>query len=95
MNCNLLEIDPRFGGTYCLHLQGQRLSEVSSLQEAGHLLVVGNLLGLHCDPEDEGSMFLQNVGEFLPDYTVLLLLLLLLLFICLFIYLFDCKWAFT
>jgi hypothetical protein len=28
------------------------------------------LLGVHIDPEDEGSTFLRNVIELLPNYTV-------------------------
>jgi hypothetical protein len=55
----------RFGGTNCLHLQGQTADsqrEVSRKQ---------NLFGLLFDPEDGGSMFLIIVGELVPDYTAL------------------------
>jgi hypothetical protein len=36
---------------------------------ACHLLHAGCLLGLLCDPEDGGSMFLPNVSKLLTDYT--------------------------
>jgi hypothetical protein len=28
--CSLVEVHQPFGGTYCLHLQGQRVSQVSN-----------------------------------------------------------------
>jgi hypothetical protein len=50
MPCSPLEVHRRFGGTYCLHIQGQRVSQARKQQEArSALLVVGN-------------MFLRNVG---------------------------------
>jgi hypothetical protein len=51
------------GGTYCFHLQGRRVSQVSKKQETC-------LLGSCFDPEDRGGTFLRNVDKFLlPNYT--------------------------
>jgi hypothetical protein len=35
------------------------------------MLLVGSFLDLFFNPEDRGSIFLQNIGELLPDYIVL------------------------
>jgi hypothetical protein len=49
----------RFGGSYCLHHQGLSVSR---------LFLAGYLLRLLFEPDDGGSMILQNVVELLPDY---------------------------
>jgi hypothetical protein len=35
------------------------------------MLIAGFFLGLLFNPEDGSSMFLQNIGELLPDYAAL------------------------
>jgi hypothetical protein len=62
-----------FGGTYCLHLQGQRLSLLSYQQEAGNadcgtldttrqtLLATCFLLVTYFDPKDGCSTFLTSI----------------------------------
>jgi hypothetical protein len=51
-----------FGETYCLHLNSQGESNLNICFFAGYLL------GLHSDPEDGGSMYLQSISEHLLDY---------------------------
>jgi hypothetical protein len=53
----------RFGGTYRINLQGPSFV---------WLLLVDYLFSSILVPEDGGSVFLRNVCELLPDYTVLL-----------------------
>jgi hypothetical protein len=71
--CGLVEIQLRFGVTYCLHLQVRRVSQANSQEEAGReqksVLLATFLVGFFLDPEDGGSMFLRNVSELLPNYT--------------------------
>jgi hypothetical protein len=51
-----------FGGTFCLHLQDQRISQARTKREAGGKLSHADfLLGLFFDPQFEGDMFLRNV----------------------------------
>jgi hypothetical protein len=57
--CGPVDVHLCFGGTYCLLLLGI----------SGSLLLAGYLLGLFFDPEDGGSMFLQDVREFIPANT--------------------------
>jgi hypothetical protein len=68
--CSPVEIDRRFGGTYCLHLKDQRVSQTRSKHQVGRystllyvILSACFFRGLLYSPEDGGSMFLQNVGE--------------------------------
>jgi hypothetical protein len=56
---SLVVVYQNFGGMYCLHLQGQRVSQTSNQQEGSRKL--GSLF----DPEDGDSMFLRNVSELL------------------------------
>jgi hypothetical protein len=58
--CSLLKVNRRFGGTYCLHLQGRKLSWARKQHDSRWLLP--SLLSLFFDPEDGGDMFLRNVG---------------------------------
>jgi hypothetical protein len=51
-----LKVNRHFGGTCRLHLQVRRISQAKN-QRGG-----GFLLGLFFDPEDEGDMFLRDVG---------------------------------
>jgi hypothetical protein len=48
--CSQWKVKGRFGGTYRLHLQDQRISRAR------------NQLDLFFNPEDGGDMFLLNVG---------------------------------
>jgi hypothetical protein len=43
----------------------------TSKKPACYLFHAGFLLGLFFGPEDEGDMFLRNVGQILTDYTAL------------------------
>jgi hypothetical protein len=65
---SLLEIYRRFGGTYCLHHQGDdnligKIHMCRGLQPQGtpHARIL-----LH--PDDGGRKHLRNVGQFVPDY---------------------------
>lgn len=49
-----------FSGTYSVHFQGWIISQSSNQWDAD---------GLPYNPENGGSVFLQNVCELLPDYT--------------------------
>jgi hypothetical protein len=63
--CNPLKVNRRFGGTYCLHLQGRKISRARNQLESRLVTYcdAGFLLSLHIfDPEDGGDMFLRNVG---------------------------------
>jgi hypothetical protein len=51
-SCSLVEVCRCSRGNYCLHLQSRRVSQAPCL-----------LLGLILDSEDEGKMFLRNVGQ--------------------------------
>jgi hypothetical protein len=61
--CSLVEIFLRFGGTYCLHRQGRKVSQTSN-KLACYLLHACFAF----DDEDKGSALLGEVGVFLPDY---------------------------
>jgi hypothetical protein len=62
MLCNLLKVNIHFGGTCCLHLQGQRISQKINQNERGgkqiHLLHADFLLVLFFDPEVGCDIFL-------------------------------------
>jgi hypothetical protein len=48
-----------FRGTYCLHLQVQRVSQArNKLKQAASSASAGFLLGSLFDPEDGGNMFI-------------------------------------
>jgi hypothetical protein len=52
--CSLLSVNRRFGGTYRLHLQGQK-NKLGTYIHAG-------CSAYFFDPEDGGDMFLRKVG---------------------------------
>jgi hypothetical protein len=52
--CGLVVVYRCLGGTYCLRIQGRRLSQASSKQS---------------DSEGGGSTVLRNFGELVPDYS--------------------------
>jgi hypothetical protein len=54
VTCSPLKVNRRFGGTFRLHFQ--------QATSACYLLQAGLLLVLFFVPEDEGDMFIQNVG---------------------------------
>jgi hypothetical protein len=53
-----LKVNRNFGGTYRLHLQGQKISE-ADLATSFH---ADFLLGLFFDHEDGGDMLFRNIG---------------------------------
>jgi hypothetical protein len=57
-----LKVNPHFGGTYRLHLQGPRISREETSVKGGKQSHTGFLLGLFFVPEDGGDMFLRNIG---------------------------------
>jgi hypothetical protein len=59
--CGLLKVNQRFRGTYRLHLQGQRISQVRN-QLCLLPASTDFLLGLFFDFEDGGNMFHRNIG---------------------------------
>jgi hypothetical protein len=72
--CSHLKINRRFGGKYCLKLQGGRISQARNQHEtnsAWYALRTGFLLVLFIDPEDGGGMFLVKVRWFSTDYTTI------------------------
>jgi hypothetical protein len=56
--CSPLKVSGRFGG-HRVHLQGRRIGPSALLAIFFH---AGFLLVLFFDPEDEGDMFLRNLG---------------------------------
>jgi hypothetical protein len=52
------------------NLNSELVINLTELQLASHLLLVGFLHGLLFDPED-GNMFLQNIGRLSTDYTAI------------------------
>jgi hypothetical protein len=56
MPCSPLKVNWRFGGTYRLHIQGQRISRARNCLSPAEFF-----LGLFY-PEDGGNIFLRNVG---------------------------------
>jgi hypothetical protein len=65
-----LEVSGRFGGTFHLHLQGQRMSQAMCFMLVSFLaysfilkiLHAGFFLGSLFDPEDGGDMFHQKIS---------------------------------
>jgi hypothetical protein len=43
--------------------------QVTNTISARHLLPAGFFIGYFFDPEDEGDIYLRNVGCFATDYT--------------------------
>jgi hypothetical protein len=63
--CSPLKVNRRFGVAYRLHLQGRRINRAkTSVKEGGKWTSCSTY-------EDEGDMFLRNVGWLLRDYTAL------------------------
>jgi hypothetical protein len=60
--CSPLKVKLRFGGTYRLHLHGRRISQARNQALLANSFHGGFFLGSFFDPEDEGDMFLRNVG---------------------------------
>jgi hypothetical protein len=56
---NLADFYQCFGGIYCYHHHGQILSEVNNKIQTSITFY----------PEDVNSMFLRNVGRYLPHFT--------------------------
>jgi hypothetical protein len=68
---SLLKVNGSFGRTCRLHLQSRRISLTRNQHDASRTaLRAGLLLGLFFDPEDEGNIFLRNVGLLSTDYTI-------------------------
>lgn len=65
---SLVLVHSRFGGNYCLHLQGWNVSQATKL--CFPLASYCSLLGLLFGSQGRRSTFFRNVGEFLPDYTL-------------------------
>jgi hypothetical protein len=63
MPCSLVEVFRRFGGTYCLQLQGQ------TKHQYYRLVLACYIVGLLFESEVGGTTFLRNVDRFLPEYT--------------------------
>jgi hypothetical protein len=61
-----LKVNQCFGGTCCLHIQSQRISQARNQQEAGRqlraLLHIGFLLGLFSNGDNGGDIFFRNIG---------------------------------
>jgi hypothetical protein len=65
--CSRLEVNRRFGRTYCIHLLRQRITQARN--SVSHLLRAGFLLCLFFDPEDGSEVILRNVCWLSTDYT--------------------------
>jgi hypothetical protein len=61
--CSPLRVIRRFGGTYRLHLQGRKISWARNLRQSRWQVKLYS--------EDEGDIFLRNVGWISRDYTAL------------------------
>jgi hypothetical protein len=71
MPCSLLKVNWHFGGTYCLHLRGRRISQARNQRESRWQAEPLVATSLFFNPEDVGNMFLQNVGWRSTDYMAL------------------------
>jgi hypothetical protein len=58
--CSLLKASRRFGGTFRLCLQGERISKGRNQNEAGSK----QSFAYSFDPEDGSGMFFQNISRF-------------------------------
>jgi hypothetical protein len=54
--CTPLKVNRRFGGIFCLHLQGLRINQVRNQYEAGSKQSPSFAFYLLFDPEDEGDV---------------------------------------
>jgi hypothetical protein len=81
LRCNPLKVNRRFRGTYCLHLQGQRINQTSKLRvsrvvrhgpcmSAYILLIAGCLVDLLFDPEDGSNFYHATCRHFSECNTV-------------------------
>jgi hypothetical protein len=61
----MVQVNPLFGGTYCLNLQGQRVSQVRSKQTDVAYFI---LVDLVFNTEEGGSKFHGKIDELLPHY---------------------------
>jgi hypothetical protein len=68
--CSPIEFHLCLVRTYYIYFQNQRVCQARNQKEAAGK-ESGLLLGLLFNPEDEGSMFLRNFGELLPDYIAI------------------------
>jgi hypothetical protein len=59
--CNPLEVNPRFGETYRLHLQGRRVRQARNQSE----------IRWPTEPEDGRGIFLRNAGRLSTNYKAL------------------------
>jgi hypothetical protein len=66
MSSNAMQFD-----TDLQTFRGNLVSSSFGSTSGCHPLLVGFLLSLFSDREDGGDIFLRNVSEFLPNYTVL------------------------
>jgi hypothetical protein len=57
--CSPFSVNRRFGGTYCLHLQGRK-NKLGKKQAPAFTLI--SCRTYFFDPEDGGDMFLRKVG---------------------------------
>jgi hypothetical protein len=70
--CSPLKVNRRFGRVSSLHIQRRR-KKPPWTRFACYLFHAGLFLGLYFDPENEGDMFLRNVGSLSMGYTPLYL----------------------
>jgi hypothetical protein len=64
--CSPLKVNRRFGGIYCLHIQGRRINQAKNQREALCLLPGSCrffLLWLLLDPEDGNNIFYETLGS--------------------------------
>jgi hypothetical protein len=66
--CNQFKVNRRFGGTYFLHLQVQRIRQARNPGEAGRKQSSDFMLGLLLNPEYGGDMFLRNFDLISTNY---------------------------
>jgi hypothetical protein len=70
--CTQLKANRRFGGTYHLYLQGRKkIEQDNSVKAGGKSSFICAILVRLFDPENEGEMFLRNIGWLSTNYTAL------------------------